>query len=288
MFRAILLTTALFAQGFAYAKAPPEPCRTRSRQMTLVKNCYTGDMAKPAEGGGQFFDSTDLEGRKVSYCYNSFIKVENKAGELRINVLKDNRDGKFHAYNFAVPATEVKKIKKDLPLIHLKGLKGSCFSKTGDREVCQGGILKAIGWKDIDAPMIVAMGKAGSAYIVSHLVSSEKEPEELKAKDVDGTVFTDTNKVTENLLQEIRRKIMHTAKVKMNAMRGGSTSPKKLAATSEQFRYCTLALEGFLRFHKLNDPFSTEEKMTLATLTNYMNDAAADPGMNSNRSPASK
>lgn len=285
MFRVVSLVAAVFAHSIALAKDPPEPCRTRSRQMTLVKNCYTGDMAKPSDGGGQFFSSVDLEGRKVSYCFNSLIKVESKAGELRINVLKDNRDGKFYAYNFSLPAAAIKKAKHDLPLVHLKGLKGACFSKNGDREACQGGILKAIGWKDIDAPMLLAMGKSGSNYTVSHIVSTDKEPAELNAKEVDGTVFTDSNKVTENLLQEIRRKISHTAKLKMSAMHSGTTNPKKMAASSEQFRYCTLAFEGYLRFHKLNDPFSPEEKMTLATLTNYMNDAATDPG--EKRMPAS-
>jgi len=49
-------------------------------------------------------------------------------------------------------------------------------------------------------------------------------------------------------------------------------------------RYCSLAFEGFLKFQKLTDPFTPEEKMTLATLTNYMND---DAKVENSRFPAS-
>jgi len=45
--------------------------------------------------------------------------------------------------------------------------------------VCNGGILKAIGWKDIDAPMVLAIGKGTNGhYMVSHLQSVDSDLEE--------------------------------------------------------------------------------------------------------------
>lgn len=283
MSRHLVFLGLLIVQGVAFAKDPPEPCRTRSRQMTLVKNCYTGDMIKPTEGGAQFFSSTELESKGANYCYNSLVSVEHKAGQVRIHVLKDSKDGKFHAYEYAVSPDELKKMKKDTPLLVLKGLKGSCFTKNGNFEACQGGILKAIGWKETDAPMVVAMGKgSGGRYTISHLAAVD--PENVQAKELEGVVLSDHGKVTDQLLQEVRKKIVNSARAKMSSVHHGNTSPRKLASASEQFRYCSLAFEGFLKFNKLNDPFTAEEKMTLATLTNYMNDAAKEE---SGRAPAS-
>jgi hypothetical protein len=262
------------------------PCHTHSRQMTLVKNCYTGDMMKPVDGGAQFFDSAPVNKNGASYCYNSLVLVEQKPGEalVRINVLKDSRDGQVLAY---VAPEEVKKIKRDAPLLSLKGLKGECYSPTGDREVCAGGILKAIGLQDVNVPMVVAVGKANSGrYTVSHLVYDSKELDGHKAKELEPAAQQDLAKVTDKVLQEIRKKLVSAARQKMGSLHSPAMTPKKLAENSEQFRYCSLALEGFLKEKRLPDPMSPDEKMTMAKLTSYMNGETA-PQASPTRLPAS-
>lgn len=269
----------VFFQGAAFARAPADPCHTKSRQMTLAKNCYTGDMMKSADNGTHFFGATQARANGISYCFNSLVQVERKPGDtLHIHIFKDGKDGQFHSYDYAVAPEDVKKIKKEPILLTLKGLKGDCFSATGDKEICSGGILKAIGLKDTNAALTVALAKTASGqFTVTNLVFDPKELEAKKPKELDGSVMIDNNKVTEKLVQDIHHKISLAAHLKFSSMHSGATTPKKLSEISEQFRFCSLALDGFLKFQKISDPFSSEEKTTLMALTNYMNNNAADP-----------
>ncbi len=285
--RVTLAMLVLCSASGAHAKKPIEPCKTKSRQMTLVKNCYTGEMVKPLDGGGQFFTSVEMKNPNVNFCYNSLVTVDHKAGDalVHIRVLRDGKDGQFHAYHYSMPHDEVKKSKKDVPAVALQGLKGECFAS--DPDACGAGILKTIGWTDTDVPMVVALGKATAGQItVSHLMQSREEIERTKPRELPAQIETDANRTTQMLLQEIRRKIVSAARVKTNSMRAG-VSAKKLADASEQFRYCSMALEGFLKDKKMTDPFSPEEKMTLSSLTNFMNgDANVPQGASAQRLPA--
>lgn len=244
--------------------------------MTLVKNCYTGEMVKPLDGGGQFFTSLTVKNQPLNYCY-SLVTIDHRAGDalIHIRVLRDGKDGQFHAYHYSLPQAQLKKSKTDAPMVSLQGLKGECYTSNPDG--CGGGILNAIGWTDSDVPMVVALGKAGGGQItVSHLVHNREEIERTKPSELAAKVENDNGRITQHLLQEIRRKIVNVARVKVRAMHAGA-SARKLADSSEQFRYCSMALEGFLKDKKMTDPFSSEEKMTLSSLTNYMNGDANQP-----------
>jgi hypothetical protein len=249
----------IFAQGYAFAR-PVDPCRTKSRQMTLAKNCYSGDMIKAQEGAPQFFATTTGNTPGVNYCFNS-------------------------AYDYSLAPDEVKKMKKDPTLVSLKGLKGECFSPTGDKEVCAGGFLKTIGLKDTATPLILGVAKGGALYSVTHLAHDPKEIDAHKPKEIEGTPVADTASVTAHMVQDIRKRLASLAAIKLAIMRSGNSSPKKLADASEQFRYCSMAFEGFIISQKLSDPFTPEEKLSLNTLTSYMNN---DPNFAENsRAPAS-
>ncbi len=291
--RRVLLTGVLLTASPAFAKAPPEPCHTRSRQMTLVKNCYTGEMMKASEGSAQFFSSIDSKTKGPNYCFNSLVMIEHKNGEAKIHlhVMRDSKDGKFHSYYYALTPTEITATKKQPSTVLLQGLTGECFA--GDPEACAGGILKTIGLTNTDLPMVVGIGRTNAgAYTVSHLVQTRGEIEAIKSKELELKSETNAGVVTDRLLQEIRKKIMTVAHTKLSAMHSGA-SPKKLADASEQFRYCSMALEGFLKDKKMPEPFTTEEKAALTALTNYMNGdahvniATASQEKASNRTPAS-
>jgi hypothetical protein len=289
MNRSALLSLLVILSTAAHAKKVVEPCHIRSRQMTLVKNCYTGEMAKPTEGGSQFFSFLGVKNSQANYCYNSLVTVQHKSTDpqIHIRVLRDDKKGAFQAYHYSIPRDELKKSKSDTPVVTLQGLKGECFSNNPD--ACDAGILQTLGFADSDVPMVLAIGKAGGQFILSHLVNNHDDIERLMPKELPGKVENDPGRAALQLIQEIRQKIVTVARAKTSAMRAGA-SPKKLAATSEQFRYCSMALEGFLKDKKMTDPFSAEEKMTLAALINYMNSdtGVPTPATANSRLPASK
>src|SRR5262245_30980765 len=133
MFRILLLVTVGAWQNAVFARTPPDPCRTKSRHMTLVKNCYSGDMSK-ANDSTLFFAATPAGANNVAYCYNALISAEHRPGEalIKLRVLKESKDGQFHALDYSISPNEFKG-KKEAPLYTLKGLKGTCFSPTRDK-----------------------------------------------------------------------------------------------------------------------------------------------------------
>jgi hypothetical protein len=285
MNRLVLALCFLAASSAQATKKPVEPCKIKSRQMTLVKNCFTGEMAQSGSSGGQFFTSLQPKTTKANYCYNSLVSVAQKPGDVQVHVrvLRDDKKGMFHVYHYTLNRDEVKKNPLPSPAFALQGLKGECFSS--DPDGCAGGILKTIGWVDTDIPMVIALNKTTNGqYSLSQVVPDPSEIERLGPRELKGEVESDATRSTQNLIWEVRQRIMAVARQKTVAMRSGTTA-KKLAESSEQFRYCSMALEGYLRDKKMSDPFSSDEKMTLAAITNFMNgDAEGKPG----RSPASK
>ena len=257
------------------AKDRPAPCRTRSRQMTLIKNCYSGDMGHPLDAGGaRFFDVIASTKAQASYCYNSLVMVDHRPSQaqIEIRVLRDGKDGQLRAFKFALAPDELRRLKSDTPLISLKGLKGDCFSPTGNADACSGGVLNLLGLRSTDVPMLLAMGKASNGqYTVSHVVSEMREPAGLKPLEIEPLAKEDTAATTERLLQEIRRKLTLSANSKLASLRSPAMTPKKMVQVSPQFRFCAMALEAYLKDKKIADPFSTQEKMVFATVTNYMN-----------------
>jgi hypothetical protein len=267
MIRSLVLAAIALNLGTVWAKS--DPCRIRSRQMALAKNCYTGDMAK-TQDGPQFFTSSLGPVQGANYCHNSLIEVERKAGQaqMRIHVLRDGKDGNAHAYQFTLATDDLKKSKGNGMLFGLKGLKADCFSPTGDREVCNGGFLKTIGLKDTALPMVLGLSKSGA---ITHLAFDPKEIEGNKPKDLDGYVINDTAPIFARMVSDIHRRLAQMANVKMAQVNSRKVTPKKLAETSEQFRYCSMALESFVKAQKLSDPFTAPEKTVMNTLTNFMN-----------------
>jgi hypothetical protein len=271
MFRFLVL--AVLALPVAQVFAKTDPCHTRSRQLTLAKNCYSGDMGKSQGGSPRFFTTTSGKTPNVNYCYNSLIEIDHKPGQaqMRIRVLKESKDGQYHAYQFTLSPNDLGKGKKDISLFSLKGLKGDCFSPTGDKEACNGGLLKAIGLKDMNAPMIVGVGRSGNSYTVTHLTSDAKEIEAHPPKVLEGVVLPDAAPIVSKLVQEVHHKLSTQAAAKMAAIHAGKTSPKKMSESSEQFRYCSMAFEGYIASQKLTNPFTPQEKTALNNLINYMN-----------------
>ncbi|MGZ3723796.1 MAG: hypothetical protein ACXVA9_12725, partial [Bdellovibrionales bacterium] len=79
---AVLAASALiFVQSYAFARIPADPCHTKSRQMTLAKNCYSGDMVKSQDGAPQFFATTTGNTPGANYCFNSLVEMERKPGQ---------------------------------------------------------------------------------------------------------------------------------------------------------------------------------------------------------------
>lgn len=267
MIRPLVLAAIALNIGTVWAKS--DPCRIRSRQMALAKNCYTGDMAK-TQDGPKFFTSSLGPVKGANYCQNSLIEIERKPGQaqMRIHVLRDGKDGKAHAYQFTLATDDLKKSKGNLVLFELKGLKADCFSPTGDREVCNGGFLKTIGLKDTALPMILGLSKNGT---ISHLAFDPKELDGNKPKDLEGYVINDTAPILARMVSDIHRRLSQMANAKMAQVNSRKVTPKRLSETSEQFRYCSMALEGFLKAQNLSDPFTPFEKTVMNNLTNFMN-----------------
>jgi hypothetical protein len=289
MFRISGLTlTLMLCVSPAFASNSLSPCRTHSREMTMVKNCYTGDMAHTFDNGGHFYQNTDPDAQGIGYCYNSLVFLEHHAGDaqVKIHVLKEGKAGDVRAYNYVIAPEEIKKIAQDAPAFMLNGLKGECYSSKGDKSQCKGGLLNAIGLQDVDRPMTLAIGRgANGHYVLSHIISNPNELDKHPAKPLEVTVDQDASKITSSLLQEIRYKLVQSAKSKMEQMRAPASTPQTLADKSVQFRYCTMALEGFLKEKNLPSPLQSEEKLSLNAVTTYMNNdpTAAPPPA---RSPA--
>jgi len=269
---AILASLSLIClTGSAFAR-DVDPCRIRSRQMALAKNCFTGDMFKGYEYGPQFIGSEPGKAG-VNYCYNSLVEVEHRPGEalVHLHVLKDGKDGQMHAFEYTLSPDDVKKTKSGA-MVSLNGIKGDCFSPTGDREACNGGFLKTIGLKDTNVPFVVGVTKAPrDMYLMNHVFSTPKELESAKPKELNALVYNDTRDVTAKFLQKIRAKLTALARAKMAAVHAGRTTPKRLADTSEQFRYCSMAVDNYIRTQHVPEIFTSEEKNALASLDNYMN-----------------
>ncbi len=272
---AIALFSLLITSKPLFAARLREPCQLQSRQMTLAKNCYTGEMVRPTEGGAQFFGAIEGHNKEVNYCYNSLILLEQPPTDpnVHIRVMKESNKGYFQTILYTLPRTALLQSKQDDPTLSLKGLKGLCFSS--NPAACTDSFLKVIGWNDRHMPLILAVGKSTTGnYTVSHVIADEVDIKNANSIVVTPSKSADAAYATSLLIQDIRKKLIIMARLKLNAMRAG-TSAANLASASEQFRYCSMALEGFLKDKQIPEPFSPEEKMTLATLTNYMNGTSA-------------
>lgn len=197
---------------------------------------------------------------------------------VRLHVLKDSKDGHFHSFSYNVAPEELLKMRLENPPVALKGLKGECFSANEDKEICKGGLLHAIGFSDVNLPMVVALTKTKHGqFTLGQLITDPKSLSGLKPKELVLAGEQDVTKVTHKIVQDIRRKLVTAAQAKMVSMQNPDMTAKKMGVSSEQFRFCSMAMEGFLKESKLPDPFSPNEKMTLATLTNYMNNEVINP-----------
>jgi hypothetical protein len=271
-----LLTTPL---ALVWAAGPPKSCPLKSQEIKLARECFSGDMR--AKGDlGTFVGLDETSKNDMNYCYNAFIMVTPRQGsDVRFTVFKDNEHGQLHIYNYALPerTLSVRSPASKAPTaVAFKNLSAQCFAHHEETDKCSKGIL---GFGDTDLPFTIELSRTGGGYTVK---GASPDPKVIQAAQARGALTPvnegDVAATDRWLVQVVKQRLMSVARRKLAMIDQHRIRAGKLGDATTQFRYCRMALDGFIHHKKLSDPFSPKDRQTLDSLEDHLKTTAPRVG----------
>ena len=274
----VLILGALILPGLAQAADESKSCPLKSQQMKLVRECFTGDMARQ-EDMGKFIGIDEGSKEDMNYCYNAFVVAHPvRGGEVMFTVMKDNPKGQLRIFNYATLEQKlVPKAMGRLPAsktptrISFKNLKAECFAKKEDDNQCSKGVF---GLGSSDIPVIVELNRTRGGFGVKGSTKDEKALEEFSTKALNPIGEGDVKQTDTWLAQLIKQRLVSSAQDKLTMISKHKIKHSKLGEATTQFRYCRMAFEGFLYRHKIPDPFTDKDKKVLENLEAHLKTTA--------------
>lgn len=268
-----LLVFILAAPSFAFALGVPKTCPAKSQEIKLARECFSGDM-RSADDFGTFLGIDENPKDDLNFCFNAFVIMHpKKAGDLQLSVLKDNEKGKLAIYNYtvnekalAVPkATGRTPASKVSPALTFKNLKAECFATKQETDKCTKGVF---GFGSTDLPMTIELSKGRGGYAVKGYTKDAGVISAAEGTAIEPKTLGDVAKTNEWLLQVVKQRLLTTAQRKLAAIQARKI--RDVASATAQFRYCRMALEGYVHQRKITSPFNEKETKLLDSLEGYL------------------
>lgn len=279
-----LLVWLLASPLSAHAIGVPKTCPLKSQEIKLARECFTGDM-RSGDDFGTFLGTDETSKDDLNYCYNAFVIVHPKKGsELNFSVLKDNERGKLTIYNYSVQeqalatpqAAKGRSPASKIPAaITFKNLRAECYAKKQETDKCSKGVF---GFGSTDLPMTVELQKGKAGYSVKGHTKDANAIEMAAQRALEPKTLGDQAKTNEWLLQVVKQRLITTAQRKLAQFKTKKMSAKAIGDATTQFRYCRMALEGFIHQKKFPNPFSDQETKLLDSLEDYLKGTAPGSG----------
>lgn len=241
------MLSLLVLSGLVQAAGVPRSCPLKSQQIKLARECFSGDMRSGADFG-TFLGTDETSKEDLNYCFNAFVFVHpKKAGEIQLQVLKDDPKAGLRIFNYAFAEPKGRK-PASTPTVTFKNLQAQCFAHKPQTDKCSKGVF---GFGSTDLPLTVELARAKAGYSV--------KGHALKPSDValEPRSSGDVAQFDAWLLSVVKQRLLTSA-----PRRVGSRKP----ASNDQFRYCRMALEGFLHQKKIPDPFTPAERKLIESV----------------------
>ena len=273
-----LILILLALPVMAHAVGMPKTCPLKSQQLRLARECFTGDM-RSQEDIGIFLGTEENAKSDLNFCYNAFVVMyPRKGGELQLTVMKDNERGQLRIYNYATmaqslaPAGKGRQPASKQPLnVSFKNLKAECYNNRENTDSCSKGIF-GIGSTDLPLTLELARGRGGL-----NVKGTATDPNAVKAAFEKALVPKGEGDVAQTdlwLLQVIKQRLLTNAQQKLAMISARKIKPNKIGEATTQFRYCRMALEGFVHQRKMIDPFTEKERKLLDSLEGHLKTTA--------------
>ncbi|MBX3022718.1 MAG: hypothetical protein KF799_13680 [Bdellovibrionales bacterium] len=241
-----------------HALGVPKTCPLKSQEIKLARECFSGDMRANDDFGT--FLGTEESKDDLNFCYNAFVIVHpKKGGELQFSVLKDNEKGKLAIYNYAVPEKQITAkaqagrmpASKAPAVLTFKNLKAECYANKAETDKCSKGVF---GFGSTDLPLTIELTKGKGGYVVKGATKDAAVIGSAAEGAIEPKTMGDQAKTNEWLLQVVKQRLLTTAQRKL-----ASAGKVKKGAPPSQFRYCRMALDGYVHQRKIPSPFNEKE-----------------------------
>lgn len=258
---------------FAHAIGVPKTCPLKSQEIKLARECFSGDM-RTADDFGTFLGTDETSKTDLNFCYNAFVIVHPKRGnELQFSVLKDNIRGKLAIYNYSVNEKALTPVKtsgrtpasKAPAALTFKNLKAECYAHKEETDKCSKGVF---GFGSTDLPMTIELLRTGNGYSVKGSTQDASVIGIASEKAVEPKTMGDQAKTNEWLVTVVKQRLLTTAQRKLASIQAKKI--RNIAEATAQFRYCRMALDGFVHQRKIPDPFNDKEKKLLDSLEDHL------------------
>lgn len=258
--RALLLAFSVLPLT-SFALGVPRTCPLKSQQIKLARECFSGDM-RAGDDYGTFLGLDETSKDDMNYCYNAFVIVHPKRGnELQLSVLKDNQKGELRIYNYNVPDKILAKPRSPTSraplMLTFRNLRAECFAKRFETDKCSKGVF---GFGNTDLPMTVELTHARTGFSVKGHVRDSALVKSSAENSIEPRTLGDVTQTDQWLLQVVRQRLVSAAQRKLATAGRSPAQARAALEKSEQFRYCRMALEGFLVKKKIQSPFTDAEK----------------------------
>lgn len=267
------LVWLLISPIFAHAVGVPKTCPLKSQEIKLARECFSGDM-RTADDFGTFLGTDETSKTDINFCYNAFVIVHPKRGnELQLSVLKDNSAGKLAIYNYSVNEKTLTPVKasgrmpasKAPAALTFKNLKAECYANKAESDKCSKGVF---GFGSTDLPMTIELSRSKSGYTVKGGTQDSAVISQASEKAIDPKTMGDQARTNEWLLKVIKQRLLATAERKLASIQAKKI--RNIAEATAQFRYCRMALDGFVHQRKIPSPFNEQETKLLDSLEGYL------------------
>ena len=239
---------SLLLSGLVHAAVTPRSCPLKSPQIKLARECFSGDM-RAAGDFGTFLGTDETSKEDLNYCFNAFVFIHpKKGGEVQLQVLKDDPKAGLRIYNYAWAEPKGRK-PASTPTVSFKNLQAQCFAHKPQTDKCSKGVF---GFGSTDLPLTVELARAKTGYSVK---THSLKP---SATVLEPHSTADVAQFDPWLLSVVKQRLLTAAN-----RRAGARRP---ANAGDQFRYCRMALEGFLAHKKMPDPFTPAERKLIESV----------------------
>jgi len=239
---------SLILSSYVFAAGVPRSCPLKSQQIKMARECFSGDM-RAAGDFGTFLGTDETSKEDMNFCFNAFVFAHpKKGGETLLQVLKDDPKAGLRIFNYAFAEPKGRK-PASLPTVTFKNLQAQCFAHKKETDKCSKGVF---GFGNTDLPMTIELARGRAGYTV--------KGQSLKPSDVvlEPKSTADVNEFDKWLLSLVRQRLVAAAH-----HRAGARRP---ASQGDQFRYCRMALEGFIHQKKIPDPLTPAERKLVESI----------------------
>lgn len=267
----------LLVGSFAHAAGVPKTCPLKSQELKIARECFSGDM-RLADDFGTFLGTDETSKEDLNFCYHAFVILHpQKGSEIQLTVLKDNPKGQLHIYNYSTQAQALlpprsasrTPASKAPTAISFKNLKAQCFAHRNETDKCSKGLF---GIGNTDIPLTIELSHEKLGFKVK---GPTKDKGLIETAANSGRVLepkneADAAKTSEWLLQVVKQRLLRMAQNDLARIKQKTMSSTNLANATTQFRYCRMAVDGFIHQRKITDPFSAQERQVLDSLEDHL------------------